>query len=359
ATHGTREFVRLNARVAAGLFARGFRTLALEADAAAVLALDDYLRGDSPDEQTSDSASDLDAVLCDLRPWFWSTETARAWVRWLRQIQEALPAGERVRVRGVDLGRPSSATAWLRSYVDRVERTDSDLAATLREAARAGFDSDTLLPDARFANTPLGDTPTAESDASERDDVDAVRDAIRRLDDTLADEEPRCVEAVDSEAWLRARHLCRVLDGAVEWNRVRRAHSGPHPDGMAERDRQLSRVLARCLSHDAGDGVVVAAHNSHVQRGTFDDGQSWTDRATMGDCLAREFGERYTPVGFDFARGSVTAIDGSANTDGRQYDVFSVGSPPADTATATFDGLDAAPCVIHLGAAAESHSHTA
>ncbi|PSP75681.1 erythromycin esterase [Halobacteriales archaeon QS_1_68_20] len=316
ATHGTRECFQSKHRIIRLLVADlGFRTVAFEADVAGMLAADRYVRGGDGDPRTA---------LAGLDTWQLRTEAVCDLLRWLREFNEGRPPDDQVRVRGVDLSDPSVPAEPLRAllrYADVVP-VPNDLGVLAAsdgppddEASRARY-----LSRAKTAATAVG----------------------KRLD---ADRES-FVEETSAEPYALTRHLARVVVRNCEWHRVRHEHDGPHEAGMAERDRHVAANVEWCLEQDPGTGAAVWAHDGHVKRGTFDDGRPWTDAETMGEHLDRELGDSYYPLGFDFGRGSFRAMDGS-DPDATEPRTFTVGDPPARTATAHFDALDS-PAFVDL-----------
>ncbi len=308
ATHGTREFFRLKCRVIRLLVEqRGFRTVAFEADVAAMLAADRHVRHGERDPKTA---------LAGLRKWQWQTEAVADLLGWLREFNEGRPPGDRVRVRGIDLSDPSAPAGPLGEHLQRADviPVPNDLDSL---AASEGPPADDALRDRYLARSQAAATAVGKR-------LDANREAF--------------VDATSAAEWERTRHLCRVVVRNCEWHRVRHEQDGPHEAGMAERDRLLAENVAWCLERDPGEGVAVWAHDGHVQRGTFDDGRPWTDAETMGEHLDREFGDRYRPLGFDFGRGSFRAIS-ATDPDGEPR-TFAVGDPLDGSATTYFDALD-------------------
>ena len=342
ATHGTREFGRVALRFVRHLVERrGFRTVAVEADVAATLALDDRVSGVAAGGRPGEwpGAGDDETVVAEALPalgWRFDTEEWVALFAWLRTFNRGRPPADRVRVHGVDLSTPRAPAEAL---VGLLRGTD---------ALDAGGDADAADEVTELAALAERSTPD-EAAARERylDDVGA---AARRLGERL--DERRPVEA-DGEgatgrtraaAWHRARHLCRVVERTCSWHRVRHEHPGPHAEGMAERDRLLAENVEWAAERDRGTGVALLAHAGHVQRGTFDDGRVWTDRATAGERLHRALGERYRAVGTDFVRGAFRARP----TDGGDPRPFRVGDPPEASATARFAALGGGPTVLDL-----------
>ncbi|GAB7013197.1 erythromycin esterase family protein [Halolamina salina] len=321
ATHGTRECFEHKHRLIRHLVTeRGFRTVAFEADAAATTALDAFVRGGSPFARLS---ADAESALAELDMWQWRTESVRALLDWLRAFNDGRAPADQVRIRGVDLSTPSAPAAPLQAYFERID------------------------PDAEIEQLrTVADATVSDDDDRERvlETVTAAAEQIReRLDAT------RDADEASRDAWRTARWLCRVIEQSCEWARVRHEQPGPHPAGMAARDRFMAENARRALERDPGMGVVLWAHDGHVQRGSFDDGTVWADATTMGERLARALGDDYRPVGFDFARGSFRAVGRESG----EVETFSVGSPTEDSATAAFAAVGDAPYALDLDAVAD------
>ncbi|NHX36603.1 MULTISPECIES: erythromycin esterase family protein [Halolamina] len=326
ATHGTREcFTTKHGLVKRLVTELGFRTIAFEADAAAATVLDAYVR-DGRDPVVG-TAADADSALAELDMWQWQTESVRGLLDWLREFNAERQLPDQVRIRGVDLSTPAAPVQPLRAYFERVD-PDAAQGEALQTVA------DATLPD----------------DADERErTLEAVAAATATLAARLDANRDPYEAASSATAWQTASHLCRVVGQACEWARIRHREPGPHPDGMAARDRFMAENALWALERDSGAGVALWAHDGHVQRGTFDDGTPWEDVTTMGDRLARELGDDYRPVGFDFASGSFRAVGvGSGDVE-----TFTVGEPPADSATAAFAAVDDAPYLLDLRGGAD------
>lgn len=321
-THGTRECFRLKIGLIQLLVARGLRTVAFEADVTATLGLDAYVRRGEGDPATA---------LAGLEKWMWRVESTRDLLCWLRLFNRGRAPDDQVRVRGVDLGHPAAPATPLRSYFEGVDPGYAE-------------QSDALAKLDATAEAPVPDDP----DERERT-LDAVEAVVDTLDSRLAADQSTYVDAAGRRRWEHARHLCRVVERTCDWHRVRHEKPGPHEAGMQRRDRHMASNVGWCADHDPGRGVAVWAHNIHVERGTFDDGRVWSDATGMGGFLARAFGDRYTPVGFDAGEGRFRAV-GTGDTGGRGPREFAFGPRPGGTAR--FEQVGDAPWLLDLGAAA-------
>lgn len=319
-THGTRGCFRLKTGLV-GLLVRefGVRTVAFEADTSAACALDAYVRRGEGDPETA---------LAGLEKWMWRVESVRDLLVWLRSFNQGRPPADRVSVRGVDLSRPAAPADSLRSYFERVDPL--------------------FVEDGPLARLAAVEVPGSGS-AGKRALDEAVA-AARDIEEQLLDRKEAYVDMAGRRAWARAKHLCRVVEQTCDWSRVRYETAGPNPEGMARRDRYMAANVGWCVEQDPNGRVAVWAHNSHVKRGTFDDGQVWTDAVTMGEQLAREFGDRYTPVGFDVGRGRFRAVKAGATDGGPRQ--FAFEAPVDGSMTARFDAVGDSPWLLDVQAAA-------
>ncbi|MFB6193458.1 MAG: erythromycin esterase family protein [Halobaculum sp.] len=268
ATHGSREFVGLRARLTHAICARGARAVALEAGAGSVVPLDRWVtRGEG---RLADALADL--------PRFWRTERFGTFCRRLREVNRA--TDEPVRVYGVDVDDPGVLAGVLR---ERLESFTGSPVSTL----------DALADDrGSLAGRVLDER------------IDRAERAVAAVRDRLPDEER--VEDRDRAATRDvrlARYCTDALDRTVEWLRAGGATGEFEPTAMGDRDRVMAANTARL----ADRGVVYWAHAVHVQRGTFDNRTAWADQRTAGDHLADRLGGDYRAVGTDFAVGGFRA----------------------------------------------------
>lgn len=321
ATHGTRECFQQKRRLVRHLVCEhGFRTVAFEADTAAATAMDTFVRG-----SFRDGDADAAAALDTLEMWQWQTKSVATLLRWLRAFNTGRAGVDQVRIRGVDLSTPAAPATALRRLAERIGPD------TVPTKALATVEA-TTVPD---------------NDTDRKQVLDAAIEAAATLEAWVAGQDSS--NTAPEPAVADAQYQSRAITQACEWARVRHEQPGPHPAGMAMRDQFLAENSLWALAHDTGDGVALWAHNGHIQRGTFDDGSAWSDVQTMGSRLAAELGDRYRPVGFDFARGSFRAVGAKSST----VETFAVGDPIATSATATFAAVGDGPYALDLAAAAE------
>lgn len=275
ATHGSREFTAIRARLTARLCDRGVRGIALEAGAGSVVGLDRYV--------TSGTGRLADAL--DALPAFWQTESFAAVCRWLRARNADRPSNERVRLYGVDVDAP----------------------AVIRDAIGP---ADSLTTDASLPETISGAVPAEQLAAAER--VQAR--LADRLDEPSPDE----------------RYLLDALRASTEWLQAGGASDSFEPAAMATRDRVMARNTARLADRHA---LVVWAHNWHLKRGSFGGSAAWGDEPTAGDRLADRFGDDYQAIGTDFVCGGFRA----GTPDSVGLVACAIEEPVADTVAARLD----------------------
>jgi erythromycin esterase len=279
ATHRTREFARFKHRLVRYLVtAHDLRAFALEAPVAETLALRDYV---------VDGIGDLRDALDDVGFQIYETEEVVACFEWLRAFNESRPPGDRVAVYGFDVQSAAGPARALHSYLDARRGGEHGLGPR-----DGGF----VVDDLRDALDEVADGVVEGEDVDE----DRLRTAERAAD-ALAewfDSE----DAAPGNATLARRHL-RTLRQACEF-----ARTGLDADRTGQwglRDRFMAENVAWIREHTGADLVAVWAHNNHVKTGRL--GGDGYPSLTMGEHLARRFGDGYYALGAQFAHGTARA----------------------------------------------------
>jgi erythromycin esterase len=321
-THGTREFFELKDRLVRALVTQcGFRTIAFETDFAATLSLDAFVQ-----HGTGTPADALD----DIALWVWRTAAIRSFLEWLRAFNDGRPPEDRVRLHGISLSNPATPATKLHAYLDSAGRPvpqddDIDVASDqLPALSHEGHNVVDVLAVIADREIP-----------ADTDDRDAILDAgvavAKTLTQHLEDARADYLETWSTREWTVAHHLCRHLEQTCAWNQLRLSTPGRFdPDAFERRDRYMAENVSWCLETDSGNGVLVWAHNAHVQRGSFDMAHDWAAGTAMGEFLARNHGDSYRPYASTFARGSYRAVPDVEETDERQPRAFTAAEPPPD-----------------------------
>jgi erythromycin esterase len=270
ATHGTREFFTMKHRILEFLVEEmGFTVFGIEANLPEADAVDDYVmhgRGDAA------------AALRGMYFWTWDTDEVLDQIQWMREYN--LRRGDRpaVRFRGVDMQYIRVAVPKVQEYVARVDPA--------REAeVRALYGCITRYTPEVYRSL------VSDVRSRCRADVTAVHDLIAARTTEYA-------AASSEEKYQRLLRYARVVVQAeASWSNV-----GRRDDFMAENAEWLAETLHR------GEKVVLWSHNMHAAAS-----EPWM----MGNRLRRTYGREMVIIGFDFRRGSFTAISGgrlTANT---------------------------------------------
>jgi erythromycin esterase-like protein len=129
-SYGTHEFFHARAEVTKRLIQdRGFTSLALAADSAAIQPIDDFVKGRSSDRLAADALADLTVF----PRWTWRNAEMLDFVGWLRSFNDQFSGDtHKVGVCGIDVDRPSNTIIWEHS------RNVGDSAATDSEAVSLG-----------------------------------------------------------------------------------------------------------------------------------------------------------------------------------------------------------------------------
>ncbi|MGW4686620.1 erythromycin esterase family protein [Streptomyces sp. NPDC004244] len=256
-THGEDALLDLRNRLFRQLVEQeGYRTIAVESDCMAALAVDDYV---------TTGAGDLDEVVEHGISHGWGTSAAnRELVRWMRAHNEGRPASERLRFAGFDgpleitaAASPRQALTALHGYL--ALHVDAELLPCTAEAL------DLLLgPDERWTDPAAMRDPSRSAGRS----VEAGR--LRLLADDLSslldEHTPHLLAATSRDDWDRARLYARTATGLLRY------HSWMADTSPARMTRLVGvrdQMMARNLLALADRGpALVHSHNAHLQRET-------------------------------------------------------------------------------------------
>ncbi|MFC8528845.1 erythromycin esterase family protein [Nocardia sp. NPDC057227] len=248
-THQEPAFGHLRNDLFATLVRLGFRSIALETDRVAALAVDDFVR---------DGTGTPDDVLrVGFSHGFGALEPNRELVARMRAYNEGRPAGERLSFHGFDAPTENTTAPSPRRYL---------------EYAAGYLDID--LPGTDFGPDDRWDRPEAILDANRSigDSAEAAR--LRALADdllgTLHARAPELIAATSRAAWHRARTHLTAGIGLLRYHRqaARRVGESARISGLlATRDEIMARNLIHIRDLEADRGpTLVFANNAHLQR---------------------------------------------------------------------------------------------
>jgi erythromycin esterase-like protein len=232
----------------------GYRTIALESDCLAGLAVDDYV---------ASGEGDLDEVVArGLSHGFGQSAANRDLVRWMRAYNEGRPAAERLRFAGFDgpleithAASPRPALAALFAYLTAF--VDASLLPGDAEALDRllGHDERWTNPAAMMDPTQsVGRTPEAAQLRLLADELVALLD----------EQTPHLIAASSREDWHRARLYGRTAVGLLRYHYWM---ADPSPARMTHLLAQRASMMAANLLALAEQGpTLVYAHNAHLQR---------------------------------------------------------------------------------------------
>ncbi|EST25525.1 erythromycin esterase [Streptomycetaceae bacterium MP113-05] len=234
----------------------GYRTIALESDCMAGLAVDDYVAsGTGP--------GTLDEVMeCGFSHGFGASATNRELVRWARAFNEGRPAPDRLRFAGFDgpleitgAASPRQALTALHRYLSA--EVDAGLLPCTAERL------DRLLGSDERWTEPAAMTDPARS-VGQSDEARELRLLADDLVALLDAQTPHLSAATSREAWDRARLYGRTSVGLLRYHHWMADTS---PSRMTRLIGLRDQMMAGNLLAAAERGrVLVHAHNSHLQR---------------------------------------------------------------------------------------------
>ncbi|MEV6492748.1 erythromycin esterase family protein [Actinoplanes sp. NPDC051633] len=248
--HGEPAFRHVRNDLFARLTGLGFRSIALEIDRVAALAVDDYVRH---------GIGDLDDVLRDgFSHEFGALGGNRELVVWMREYNEGRPLEQRLTFHGFDAATETMWAPSPRTYLEHArDYLGLDFPGGDDIAALAGDDE-------RWHRT------EAIMDPAESIGATGEADRLRVLADDMLTalyvSAPPLIAATSIEAWRRAEiHLTAGL-GLLRYHRL-----AAQPLDRGERVARLLAVRDAIMARNLLDirrlgPVFVFAHNTHLQR---------------------------------------------------------------------------------------------
>lgn len=281
ASHGTSDFYRARADITRRLIERhGFDVVAVEADWPDAAAVDRHVRAKPHRPMSPPPFSRFPT-------WMWRNTDVEAFVRWMREHNEARPAPERAAFYGLDLYNMRASMAAVLDYLDRV---DPQAAAEARE---------------RYAcMTPWNSEPAAYGRAAlskgyaicERPVVSILVDLVRKAADYAAD---------DGETLFDATQNARLVVDAERY--YRSMYYGAH-ESWNLRDRHMFETLDRILEmRGPKSKAVVWAHNSHIGDARYTEMGAAQGELNIGQLCRERFPRDVALIGFGTHAGTVTA----------------------------------------------------
>ena len=260
ATHGTRQFFRMKHRLLQYLVRRrGFTTFAMEADGAASCDIDDYVHTGTGDPV---------ALIRELKFWTWDTKEILDMIRWMRAYNATVGPDRTVGFHGIDMQNPLSSSRKVVSFLRQVDPRAAHQAESAYHCLDPLDD-----PKAIAARYPYREV---------QEQVDCARgigEIYQRIARNRTAYERRSPSAY-SCALLGAK-LMMEDELLLRVQSVRDHHSAENVLALLEPGRK----------------VIVWAHNMHIAKGF----------GAMGRTLARQLGEDYVAIGFDYWGGSFRA----------------------------------------------------
>ncbi|MEV3922234.1 erythromycin esterase family protein [Actinomadura coerulea] len=249
-THREPSFGRIRNELFARLAGHGFRSIAMETDRVAALAVDDFVR---------EGKGSLDAVMSEGFSHGWGDVDAnRRLVAWMREYNEGRPPHERLAFHGFDAPMETLSAPSPRTYL---EHARDYMGLDLDIAALAGDDRRWSRPEAVMDPAlSIGATPEAEKLRTIADDMLVA----------LYERAPKLIAATSRAQWSRAEiHLTAGL-GLLRYHKraTQRLERNARISRLAAaRDALMAQNLLAVRSAEERRGpTFVFAHNTHLQR---------------------------------------------------------------------------------------------
>jgi erythromycin esterase-like protein len=286
ASHGTREFYREREQITRRLIAEaGFTVVAVEADWPDAYRVNCFVRGVGDDDTPEEALRDFRRFPA----WMWRNREVEAFVAWLREHNDGLPAdAPRTGFHGLDL---YSLHASMERVIEYLEEVDPEAAARARERYSC-FDHFGSDPQVYGYMTGLGGEEPCEQKAVEQ----------------LLELQARTAEAAagrgaDPDRHFYAEQNARLVANAEAYYRA--AFQGGQ-ESWNLRDTHMAETLYALLDHLAPARAVVWAHNSHLGDARATE-MGRAGQLDLGQLVRERDGDRALLVGQTTYSGTVTA----------------------------------------------------
>lgn len=249
-THGEPAFARTRNELFAQLAGQGFRSIALETDRVAALAVDDYVRH---------GAGTLDAVMrVGFSHGLGNVMANRELITWMREYNQYRSPEEQLAFHGFDTPTEMTSAPSPRRYLEHVR---DYLGVDIDILAFAGADD-------RWSSTEAVMDPAASPGATA--DAEKLRLFADDMEVALYTRAPELVAATSADAWHCAEiHLSAGM-GLLRYHResARQIDQQARMRRMlATRDALMAQNLLAIRHTEIGRGPTLAfAHNHHLRR---------------------------------------------------------------------------------------------
>ncbi|GAA1573870.1 erythromycin esterase family protein [Kribbella sancticallisti] len=282
--HPTLEpaFGHIRNELFAALVDQGFRSIALETDRVAALAVNDFVQG---------GAGSLDTAMRDgFSHGFGELEVNRRLVAWMREYNEGRSAEERLAFHGFDAATENISAPSPRRYLEYAGDylgVDLDLAGLLGADERWSRQEAILDPAISIGATP------------ESAQLRAIADDLLT---SLYARAPELIAATSRAEWFRARTYLTAGLGLLRYHKQsaqRIEESARISSLLATRDAIMAQNLLDIRSIEEQRGAtLVFAHNAHLQRNLSSMRMAEMDLEwfSAGAIVGSLLGRRYTVV---------------------------------------------------------------
>jgi erythromycin esterase-like protein len=266
---------------------RGFRSIALESDRVAALAVNSFVQ---------EGVGALDAVMKEgFSHTFGDLDTNRQLISWMRDYNENRPAAEQVAFHGFDASLETMSAPSPRTYLEHA-----------RDYLGLDLDLTDLGDDSQWSRTEALMDPAMSPGAT------APADKLRSIaDDMLTSlyvQAPELIAATSHTRWLEARTYLTAGLGLLRYHKQAAQDLEMTPRWTlmcATRDALMAQNLLDIRDIESQRGpTLVFAHNLHLQRNrsTMQMGPMELNWSSAGAIISSLLGERYTFIATSLGR---------------------------------------------------------
>ncbi len=293
ASHGTSEFFRMKHRMLEFLVKEmGFTSFYIEASMSRCRYINNYvLTG----KGNLDTATAIQGFVT------WRVEEVKNMIGWMRQYNASVPDEKKVKFYGYDLQVNDAGWKELKAFYSTVNPSKlphlDSLQSKLDTAAKISNNTERRMEGAKLFK-------------------DAYKQCLTLMDDMVLNQ-GQYAYITDKQVYDENELNIRLIVEEVE----------SYQEGFNDRrDYYMAQNILYLLNHEKPNTkVMVWAHNGHIQKKLGD------GFGSMGGYLANTLKDKYYAVGFEFYSGSFQTRNMDINNKSKNWDVMSVGEPPAES----------------------------
>jgi len=272
-THGSKEFFKMKHRMLKFLVTEmDYRLFGIEANFTECRDINDCVLN---------GKGNIKDAIANMYFWTWNTQEVLDMVEWMREYNKSKSDSGKVKFYGFDMQIDWKVTSLV---VEMLKQFDS----TYFNQHFAKLETLEITGRERYS-------PKVFTNAEKK----VIRALLNDIQEYIFKNRTQFIEMFSSDELAFLEQDVRIIEQCFEMNAQKDGY-------FTLRDRFMAENIQWILNHEGIDSkIMLWAHNGHISKSTF---SAKYESKAMGYHLKEIYGEEYYPIGFDFNKGSFTAI---------------------------------------------------